>query len=254
MEDQEYLHMYDEEVFHWWYEGMRAITLKVLPPESLPSSPVVLDAGCGTGYNISWLQRQYGAGVTGLDFSPRALEFCRRRGAQDLVRADIASIPLAGNIFDLILCFDVLTHLKDAPARARALQEFLRVLKPGGCLLLRVPAYRFLRSGHDEAVMAYHRYSLRELKMVAGNAGFEIVRLTGANTLLFPVAVIWRTMKKIGLAPDGSDVRSTTRGKSGLNQILTSILQFEASILGRSDFGFGLSIFLLARKPKLDIQ
>jgi SAM-dependent methyltransferase len=249
MEVPEYLHMYDEEVFHWWYAGMRTITLSVLPPDCLPPSPAILDAGCGTGYNIGWLRQNYGAAVTGLDFSSHALEFCRRRGAQDLVRADIASVPLSSNNYDLVLCFDVLTHLKDAPAREKALCEFFRVLKPGGYLLLRVPAYRFLRSGHDDAVMAYHRYGMRELRTVVAGSGFEIVRLTGANALLFPIAVLWRTLKKIGLAPEGSDVRSTTR-KGGLNQMLASVLRFEASLLRRFSFGFGLSIFLLAKKAK----
>jgi len=252
MEDPEYLHMYEEEVLHWWYAGMRAITLSLLPPKIVSQAPRVLDAGCGTGYNIGWLREKYAATVTGLDFSPRALEFCRKRGAMNLVHADISSVPLAKNIYDLVLCFDVLTHVKDATGRASALREFLRVLKPGGFLLLRVPAYKFLRSGHDQAVMAYHRYRMAELREVVAAAGFEIVRSTGANTLLFPIAVIWRVLKKIGVAPEGSDVRSTTRGQTGMNQMLTAILRLESSILRHLSFSFGLSIFLLAVKPVSD--
>jgi SAM-dependent methyltransferase len=249
MEEREYLHMYKEEEAHWWYAGMRSIVLSLLPPGSLPLAASVLDAGCGTGYNLGWLRRQYGAHTTGLDFSPHALDFCRRRGEYSLVRADAASLPLSDNAYDLVISFDVITHLKDEPARARALGEFFRVLKPGGRLMLRVPAYRFLRSGHDDAVMSYHRYGKRELGGATAAVGFRLQRLTGANTILFPGALAWRLLKKMGLAPEGSDVRATTRGRSGLNRALASVLRFEAAILRRYSLPFGLSMFLLAVKP-----
>ncbi len=251
MDEKEYLHMYEEEEHHWWYAGMRAVVLSLLPPVFLPVTPVVLDAGCGTGYNMGWLKRRYGAGVTGIDFSLQALDLCRRRGERALVRADAASLPFRSDVFDLVVSFDVLTHLKDEPARAAALKEFLRVLKRGGQLLLRVAAYEWLRSSHDAVIMTHHRYGRRELRDAAVDAGFRLLRLTSANTILFPVAVIWRGLKKAGLAPAGSDVRAITRGGDRLNQSLTSVLETEAAILssGRFNFAFGLSIFLLAIKP-----
>jgi SAM-dependent methyltransferase len=249
MKEQEYPYMFEEEEHHWWYAGMRAIALSLLPPEDLPKGAHVLDAGCGTGYNVGWLERHYGAVVTGFDFSPHALNFCRMRGAPSLVRADAVSLPFSSDTYDLVICFDVITHLKDERARAAALRELLRILRPGGRLMIRVPAYKFLKGGHDAAVMANHRYGRSELGEAAAAAGFRVLRLTGANTILFPVAVLWRMMKKIGLAPEGSDVRSTTRGNRGFNRALTSILSLEAAILRRCSFPFGLSLFLLAAKP-----
>jgi len=249
MEEREYLYMYEEEERHWWYAGMRSIVSTLLPTGSLPANAVALDAGCGTGYNMGWLVRQYGAKVTGLDFSTQALNFCRRRGGQSLVQADAASIPLRGCLFDLVISFDVLTQLKTNSARIAALCEFLRVLKPGGRLLLRVAAYEFLRSSHDTAVMTYHRYCKRELSRAVSDAGFRMRRITYANSVLFPVAFLWRMLKKAGLAPEGSDVRSRTRGGEGMNRAASSVLRFEAAALRRINFPFGVSIFLLAEKP-----
>jgi hypothetical protein len=116
-------------------------------------------------------------------------------------------------------------------------------------LLIRVPAYKFLRGSHDAAVMSYHRYGKRELGSVVATAGFEARRLTCANTILFPAAFFWRILKKTGLAPAGSDVGARTRGGDGLNRVAASILKMEAAILRRHSFPFGLSIFLLAEKP-----
>jgi SAM-dependent methyltransferase len=250
MEEREFLHMYEEEERHWWYIGMRSIVLSLLPPASFAINPLVLDAGCGSGFNIDWLRRQYGARVIGFDYSPYSLEFCSRRAERDLVRADAASLPFTQNVFDLVVSFDVLTHLKDESARCAALAEFQRVLKPGGTLLLRVAAYEWLRSSHDAEIMTYHRYGRKELRDAVMNAGFHILRLTSANTFLFPVAAVWRILKKVGLATSGSDVRSNTRGGSRTNQAMTAVLNLEAAILRRQNcnFGFGLSIFLLAAK------
>lgn len=242
--------MYDEEARHWWYAGMRAIVLSLLPPTSLSPSACVIDAGCGTGFNMGWLKRNYGAFVTGFDFSSLALDFCRQRGEYALVRGDAALLPFAGDFCDLVASLDVLTHLKNGHARSQALAEFLRVLKPGGRLILRVPAYRFLRSSHDTAVMAHYRYGRKELKAAVEAAGFRVLRLTCANTILFPVAVLWRMLKKAGLGSGESDVGARTRGGEGLNRTLTAILKLEAAILRRLNFGFGLSIFVIAAKPK----
>jgi SAM-dependent methyltransferase len=248
MDAMEYVHMLEEEENHWWYIGIRAIVLSLLPPAALPVNPLVLDAGCGTGFNLGWLKQNYGAQVTGFDYSQLGLAFCKRRGREHISLADAAAIPFTGNTFDMVVSFDVLTQLKDEASRNSALREFQRVLKPGGRLLLRVAAYEFLRSSHDEVIMTYHRFGRRELRDVAIKAGLRPIRLTGAFSLLFPAAALWRILKKAGLVPAGSDVRSSTRGSSGLNRAMTKLLQLEAAFLRRGNFPFGLSIFLLAEK------
>ena len=139
MEEQEYRHMYEEEEQHWWYVGMRSIVLSLLPPASVPSNSLVLDAGCGSGYNMGWLKRNYRSAITGIDLSARALDFCRRRGEHVLAQADSALLPFSGSRYDLVVSFDMLTEMKNESVRAEALREFLRILKPGGRLLAAGP-------------------------------------------------------------------------------------------------------------------
>jgi len=251
MRDKEYFHMYEEEESHWWYVGMRFIVSALLPPGKLPPNPLVLDAGCGTGYNLGWLRRTYDAVTIGIDYSPLALQLCRRRKEKALIQADAARLPFADAVFDLVVSLDVMTHLDDKAARCQALQEFRRVLKPRSLILLRVAAHKWLRSSHDDAIETRHRYSKSELREETIEAGFQPQRITYANTILFPGAVVWRILKKARLAPAGSDVCATTRLGSRLNQWMTCVLKLEAAILRRTrwNFPFGLSIFILADKP-----
>jgi len=251
MKENEYLHMFEEEEHHWWYAGMRAVINSLVPPASLPENPRVMDAGCGTGYAMGWFRAHYGAMVTGIDYYPQGLAFCRRREERDLVQADAARLPFTKNAFDMVTSFDVISQVEEDSSRALALSEFLRVLKPGGRLLIRVPAYEWLRSSHDADVMTYRRYGERELRAALICAGFEPQRLTFANTILFPAAACWRMLKKGGLAPAGSDVRPGTRGAKWMNNALLAILKMEAALLRRGSFRFrfGLSLFAVAGKP-----
>jgi SAM-dependent methyltransferase len=253
MKKHEYLHMFEEEEGHWWYMGMRAVVRSLVPPASLPESPCLLDAGCGTGYTMGWLRIHYGAVITGFDYYPQGLAFCRRRGEHQLVQADAARLPFSQDIFDLVTAFDVVSHLATDNSRALALSEFLRVLKPRGRLLMRVPAYEWLKSSHDDDVMTYRRYGKRELRAALARAGFRPLSLTYANTILFPAAVCWRMLKKAGLAPAGSDVRPGTRGSKWMNRALLAVLKTEAALLRRGHFRFpfGLSLFAVAGKPDM---
>ncbi len=151
----------------------------------------------------------------------------------------------------MVTCLDVLTHIQTEGARTRALREFHRVLQPGGSLFVRVAAFEWLRSSHDEALLTHHRYSRQELRAAVVAAGFEPLRVTFANFLLFPVAAAWRILKKAGLAPSGSDVDRRSRGVGWMNSLLRSLLEFEGWILRVSgaSLPFGLSIIVVARKP-----
>jgi SAM-dependent methyltransferase len=252
MNKEEYFYMYTEEEHHWWYAGMREIVLSLLPLASVPPDCPVLDVGCGTGYNLSWLKAKYAAKPVGIDISPNGLAWSRQRRLKDLVQGDAATLPFKKDSFEILTVLDVLSQMEGEQSRASALKEFLRVLRPGGSLVMRVPAYEWLRSSHDEQIRITHRYRKKELLGIIDEAGFCPPRITAANFLLFPMAAIWRFLKKTRLVPSGSDVRSHTRGSNRMNSLLTSLLRLEARLLRRpqAKLPIGLSLILVARKPE----
>ncbi|NCP86684.1 MAG: hypothetical protein CO094_00785 [Anaerolineae bacterium CG_4_9_14_3_um_filter_57_17] len=148
MEPGEYERMFQVETRHWWYLGMQTITRSLLNRFLAPTaSRKILDAGCGTGAAMSTYLAEYG-NVTGMDFSPLALKGCQTRNLSWLAQASVTAVPFSAESFDLITSFDVL-YERAVASDTLALTEFFRVLRPGGLLLLRLPAYNWLRGQHD---------------------------------------------------------------------------------------------------------
>ena len=245
MNREEYEVMYQVEDHHWWYLGMERITRSLLE-QAIGQHPSIriLDAGCGTGAVMVYLAK-YGQ-VTGFDFSAEALRFSRQRGHQSLAQASVIDLPYADGSFDLITSFDVIceTGVDDE----QALQEFARALKPGGGLLLRLPAYHWLRGKHDVAVHIQHRFTRGELKTKLTASGFAPERLSYANTVLFPLVVAKRLSERLFRRNQtGSDL---TLDPGRLNGLLAGILSAEAPLIRSVGLPFGLTVIALARKAK----
>lgn len=244
MRKEEYQRIFELEEKHWWYLGMRKISQSLLPRIIQGQTDLkILDAGCGAGGMMVYL-KNFGQ-VWGIDISPEALKFCRKRGLKEIKLASIEKIPFENESFDLVTSFDVLYH-KWVKNDFLALKEFYRVLKPGGYLLLRVPAYNWLRGKHDKVVYTRHRYNRKELVTETRSAGFKILRATYANTFLFPFAVAKRFLEKILPEEKVSDVKPLPKIA---NHFLYGILSFEAKIISKTNLPFGLSVFILAQKP-----
>lgn len=254
MDAEEFKHLHDLEEHFWWFSGMREITSALLDPFCPSGVRTVLDAGCGTGANVAWLQRYAGEGtVVGIDVARDALRFCMSSGERSIAQASVTSLPFANSTFDLVTSFDVLAQLPDRLADQRASREMYRVLRPGGIVFVRTAAHESLRSSHDEALGTRRRYSLNELREELEHAGFRILRATYANAVLLPVAMLWRlALKPMGLAPRGSDVRPLPRALRWANGPLEAALKTEARWLQRegATLPVGLSAICVGRKPK----
>ena len=163
---------------HWWYQGRRAIIERVMAPllgelAAAGGRPRILDAGCGSGRNM--LELAPHGEVTGVELSLPSAELARARGLGEVIGGSLEELPLADNSFDLAVCLDVVEHLQDDE---RALRELRRVVAPGGALLVTVPAYQWLWSGHDEINHHHRRYNAGTLRSVAERAGWHTARDT----------------------------------------------------------------------------
>ncbi len=245
MEQDEYRRLHELEDRMWWFRGMEQISLALIERFATDTSELaILDAGCGTGGMLHSLSR-FGS-VTALDNSPDALRLAKTRKTGAVVQASVERLPLAEKSFHLVTSFDVLYHL-DVHSDTEALREIARVLRPGGTLLVRVPAYEALRSQHDQAVHTRQRYRKKELVEKLRGAGLEPVFVSYANCLLFPLALLRRGAEKL-LSParEGSEVEDY---HPMLNQLLVIPLTIEAWLLRRTSLPFGLSLVAVARKP-----
>jgi len=140
------------------------------------------------------------------------------------------------------LALDLLEHIPDDQSAA---EEMCRVLRPGGCLFVTVPAYRFLWSGHDLALMHQRRYTARELRSLLTSANLRVMRLSYAVTVLFPVVWIVRLRERRLREP-----RSSVQPLPVLlNKLLLGTLTLENAWLQFGSFPFGVSVVAVARRP-----
>jgi SAM-dependent methyltransferase len=229
---------------HWWYRGRRRVIAAELAQLDLPENARVLDAGCGSGRTMVDLRR-YGD-VVGIELSEDAAELARSRGCGEVVGGRVEELPWEADTFDLITCLDVIEHTPDDRV---ALRELRRVAKPGGWLLVTVPAYQALWSSHDIANQHYRRYARRSLRLASVEAGWEVVRVTSFNSLLLPPAAAFRLAQRRRVANgNGADSNELRLGPLWLNKVLETPLRLEARWLasGRS-LGAGLSLLAILR-------
>ena len=243
MNAEEYARMYEAEERQWWYAGMRDISAALLDKHLArgDGQPRILDAGCGTGNNLAHF-RGRGRAV-GVDLSEDALRFCRSRGVQ-AARASVLALPFGAGAFDLVTSFDVLYH-RWVTDDAAAVHELARVLAPGGLLLVRVPALKMLWGAHDDAVHSRHRYTRGEVEALLRGAGLDVLELTYANTLLFPVLALRRTIDR-WTGRHGSDVSFLP---APIESAFLALLRAEARMVRHVRLPIGASVLALGRKP-----
>ena len=244
MKPAEYRRMYEAEETQWWYAGQRAIASALLEPAlggEPPGRRRVLDAGCGSGFNLLGLARL--GRTVGIDLAPEAVAFCRRRGVR-AARASLLALPFPDAAFDAVTSFDVIYHAWVTDDR-RAVAEMARVLRPGGLLLVRVPALKMLWGAHDTEVQSRHRYTRAELRALLESCSLRVERATYCNSVLFPLLLARRTLDRV-LGREGSDVGFLP---APLEWAFARALRAEAALVRAGlSLPVGASVVALARR------
>ena len=235
------------EARHWWFVGRRRIVGSLLQDRLGTRRDLrILDVGCGTGGMLPLLAAH--GRVTGIDPAPAAIHYAKQRyeGTAELLEVDFPHELPPGRNYDLVTLFDVLEHLDDD---AGALLAVASLLRPGGLLLITVPALSSLWSPHDVINQHRRRYTRGELRQRVEGAGFLLERLSYFNSLLFPAVFSARQLRR-RLARKG-DARSDFRiANYWINDRLADLFGAERHLLKRWNLPLGVSLLALARKPE----
>ncbi len=234
---------------HWWFVGRRRILLQVLDRylgASNGHERKILDVGCGTGTMLTHLAT-YGK-AQGVDIDEEAVGYCRERGLLDVQVGELEKLPFGDASFDLVTALDVVEHIDDDLA---ALREIGRVLRPGGHLLMTVPAHQFLWGDQDEVNMHKRRYVAAEVRDRLKATGFQVERVSYINAFMFPPIAAIRWLRRLEhrlrpRTPQQSDFRYPA--PRPVNFVLATIFGAEAPIVRRVNLPVGVSILALASK------
>jgi SAM-dependent methyltransferase len=220
---------------HWWYRARREILADLIERRiRLPENARILEIGCGTGHNLMMLKR-FGS-VDGIEIDPAA-----RLIASGRLGATIMDAPLPGlagvktRAYDLVAILDVLEHVE---ADREALISIGERLKPGGRILITVPAHPWMWSAHDEVNHHKRRYTRKSLAAVVDAAGLKLEMMSWFNSLLFPLAAMARGIGRVTGKTDSDDAMPP----AFLNRIFEGLFGLERHMLGRLPFPPGVSL------------
>lgn len=251
MNEREYDSMYAVEDTHWWYVSLHELICSYVAGErNRKGAPLdILDAGCGTG-RLMQLMQPYGT-VEGFDLSERALGFCRERGLANIRQANLNDVEPGETRYDIITSIDVIYH-RAVQDESGILTRFYRSLKPGGLLIVNLPAFEFLRSTHDIAVHTRRRYTRGELENLLIRCGFAVEKSSYRIAFLFPFIAGYRLARRFLPHPaqPGNVASDVSAPSPLLNVALLFSSRMENALQRRIDLSFGSSVFMVVRRPR----
>ncbi len=244
MNDDLYEEMYRVEQSHWWFQArvkiVRSLLARYVPRKSV-GKPRVADLGCGCGLMLAALQDDY-EGV-GMDAFPQAIDFCARRGIHAESGFLPGPVPFADGSFDAALFLDVLEHLDDD---VNSVATAARLLKPGGVIIATSPAYQWLWTSRDDFHQHKRRYTRGQFTQLFERPDLDVLASSYGNTLLFPLAVTERLVRKAKPLKEGEgDLKVPA---APINALFRATFAAERAAFGRVRLPFGLSVVCVARR------
>jgi SAM-dependent methyltransferase len=224
-----------EQTGYWWYDARNDL-LRAGLGEWVGRPARLLDVGSADGPSARWLPRQ---GRVAVDLDVRGLVPGRDACASAL------ALPFRDSTFDLVAAFDVVEHCEP---ESTAVAELARVLRPGGRMLVSVPAYQWAWSDHDVRAGHHRRYTRRRLVAALEREGLEVRRATHAFALVFPMFVVERVVRR--LRPPAPGTSRLPQPSPWVDRLLRTLCRWETRLLARRDLPFGSSVLVAAVKPE----
>lgn len=224
---------------HWWYRARREVLASLIERTiPLPEKARILEVGCGTGHNLQMLEK-FGT-VDGIEIDDAARAIAEKRLGRAIASSPLPELKgITRGYYDLVAALDVVEHVDDDKATIAALAS---CIKPGGKLLVTVPAHQWMWSAHDELNHHKRRYSKSGLRALIEQSPLQLDKLGYFNSLLFPLAV-------------GARVAARVTGRGGdddalppkpVNYAFERAFAAERRLVGRVPLPPGLSLFAVA--------
>lgn len=245
MNPAEYASLAAVEQEHWYYSGKRRFVrdwiFRVRPPQR---DELLLDCGAGTGLFAQ--EMESACRVLVLDDHEEALRLLRARfKPEQILSLAGACVPLPDQSVEYVTALDVLEHVPDDAAVVRG---FHRLLKPGGLVVITVPASMALWSDWDVALHHFRRYERRQLCALFPEPDWKIVHVNYTNVVVYPMVWAirqwrgWRNRPAVAPLSRSEDKIPP----AWLNRALRTV--FVGTALSRMRFPFGVSLMLVARR------
>jgi 2-polyprenyl-3-methyl-5-hydroxy-6-metoxy-1,4-benzoquinol methylase len=233
-----YDRMAEHDSTHWWYRARRDVLATLIQRKvSLPPLARILEIGCGTGHNLAMLS-QFGD-VDAIEIDDHSRGIAAQRLGRDVGASPLPELSgVADQSYDMVAILDVLEHVEDDRAALKAIAQRLR---PGGTILITVPQYPWMWSGHDVANHHFRRYTKATLRKAVSDAGLNLTMLQSFNSLLFPLAAADRVVSRIS-GRTGSD---DALPPAPVNALFEKIFGLERYLVGRVPMPPGVSLVAL---------
>jgi len=226
---------------HWWHLSKIKLITNTLELIKLKQNSKILDIGCGTGIILSSLTNY--KNIYGIDNEPKAIQYCKKNKLKNVTIGNAQKLSFPSNFFDCLIVLDVLEHVDENIA----LSEFVRVLKPGGYLIITVPAYQWMWSKWDEILMHKKRYTKSSLSQALTKHQLIIYKITYLYSfILIPTFLIRKIKTYFKSDHYSSDLKLSSNHYT--NSLLLNISSLERKIANRFSLPFGLSIYCVAKK------
>jgi 2-polyprenyl-3-methyl-5-hydroxy-6-metoxy-1,4-benzoquinol methylase len=239
MDDYVYEDLRKHQEEHWWFKARREILSSVFGSLALPADAEILEIGCGTGGNLAMLGT-FGH-VSGIEMREEAVQYARNTTGLDVSVGYLPDNIHIKQKFDLICMLDVVEHIEDDKQALSALNS---MLKPGGRVVITVPAYQWLFGKHDKLLHHFRRYSRKSLRKLMGESNIEIAKISYFNTLLLPIAILAFITDSITAVEKCTGYDVPPRW---LNAVFYITFRLEKFVIDKLSLPFGCSLLMISK-------